>query len=111
MKVIINRCFGGFSLSPAVMAELGLTEEHHRYGYLSADDLFPEEQGYVETLLVRSHPRLLAAVEKVGIDKAAGDYARLEIVEIPDEAVEYAYVHDYDGSESVVWSLSPIHHA
>jgi hypothetical protein len=110
MKVVINRCYGGFGLSDdAVMryAELkginlvmepsdskimgatfyvdGIKDDKHYFSYydLSSD---------------RSDPFLIQVVEEMG-DKANGWAAELRIVDIPDE-VEWE-IEEYDGIEWV----------
>lgn len=82
MKVVINKCFGGFSLSEEAYEFLGLEWDGHGYGY--NDD--------------RTDERLVECVEKLG-EKSFGDFARLEVVEIPDGA-EW-YIDDYDGIETI----------
>lgn len=83
MKVVINRCFGGFGLSDEALArynELAGTNLEHQWGQDRAD------------------PFLVQVVEELGA-KANDICADLKIVDIPDD-VEW-YVHDYDGLESV----------
>ena len=83
MKVVINRCFGGFGLSDEALArynELAGTNLEHYYG------------------IERNDPLLVQVVEELGA-KANGFCADLKIVDIPDD-VEW-YVHEYDGLESV----------
>jgi len=103
MKVVINRCFGGFSISKEaaeLMAEMGCerakkelqetkdSEQFYGYGIVEG---MPD--GYD-----RTSKYLVAAVEKLG-NKASGKLANLKVVEIPDD-VEYE-IDDYDGSESI----------
>jgi len=110
MKVVINRCFGGFGLSDdAIMryAELkginlvmepsdsiimgatfyvdGIKDDAHYFSYydLSGD---------------RSDPFLIQVVEEMG-DKVNGFASELRIVEVPDE-VEWT-IEEYDGIEWV----------
>ncbi len=47
----------------------------------------------------RDDPDLISVVEELGSEKASGDFAELEIVEIPDD-VNYE-IDDYDGMESI----------
>lgn len=84
MKVVINHCFGGFSLSEAAYKELGIPWDG--YGYLTGLDI------------PREDPRLVACVEKLGA-KANGQHAQLSVVEIPDD-VEW-FIDDYDGNEII----------
>lgn len=88
MKVVINKCFGGFSISRecaeymaskgSERAKLELQESttDKWYGYGSVDGL----DGYEYD---RNDPLLVQAVEALG-EKADGNYARLKVVEIPD---------------------------
>ena len=84
MKVVINKCFGGFGLSKEAYDFLGL--EWNGYGYAYRD----EEK--------RTDPKLIECVETLG-HKADGYFANLKVVEIPDD-VEWE-INDYDGIESI----------
>lgn len=100
MKVVINRKFGGFSISRAAaqfMADRGnararaeLAKGGSWYGFGYAEG-FPG--GYD-----RGDPDLIAAVEALG-DAANGDAARLRVIEIPD-GIEWE-LDEYDGVESI----------
>lgn len=81
MKVVINRCYGGFGLSEEAYKFLGL--EWDEYGHAEIE---------------RNDPKLVECVEALG-KKANGDFAKLKVVEIPD-GIDY-YIHDYDGIESI----------
>ena len=81
MKVVINRCYGGFGLSEEAVKYLG--------GY---------EWGTYERGYNRDDPDLVRCVEELGT-KADGRYAQLKVVEIPD-GVAFT-VEDYDGMEWV----------
>ena len=94
MKVVVNRCFGLFSVSEEVYKELGKKWDGH--GYFENEDFGIESNNYLE---YRSAPELIKAIEKVGIEKSTGSLAALEIVDIPG-GVEW-YISDYDGSETV----------
>lgn len=80
MKIIINDCFGGY----------GLSED------------FLEKYGKEFKELKRNDPQLVAAIEEFGEEESSGYYAKLRIVEIPDDCTDY-YVHEYDGEESVIY--------
>jgi hypothetical protein len=82
VKIVVNKCYGGFSLSKAACIELGI--EWDGYGYFLGDD--------------RSNTRLVEVVEKLG-DKANGRHASLRVVEIPDD-IEW-HIEDHDGMEHV----------
>jgi len=82
MKIVINKCYGGFGLSQEGVEFIGL--EWDGYGHYSD--------------LPRNDPRLVACVEQLG-EKANGKYASLKVVEIPDD-IKYT-IADYDGIEHV----------
>jgi hypothetical protein len=94
MKIAINKCHGGFSLSEAVYAELGIKWDD--YGYLSNEDLGITSDNY---LAYRQDPRLIAAIENVGKEYASGGLAKVRIVEIPDD-VNWE-IKEYNGIETI----------
>ena len=82
MKVVINRCYGGFGLSKEAYEFLG--KEWDDYGFANSID--------------RSDPKLVKCVETLG-DKANGRFAELKVVEIPDDIAWY--IDEYDGMETI----------
>lgn len=101
MKVVINKCYGGFGLSDAAIlrwAELkGLTlYKKDSLQYTSPD--CDRNSLLSDYSIARDDPILVQVVEELE-DKANGYYAGLEIVEIPDD-VEW-HIEEYDGREWV----------
>lgn len=117
MKVVINRCFGGFSISleaarfmaargnKQAIAEVAeyngkladQSKQHHlerKYGVKFYGYGHTGNHGGYE----RNNVDLVSAVEKLG-DAASGELANLCIIDIPD-GVEYE-IDDYDGLESI----------
>ena len=83
MKVVINRCFGGFSIS-----QKGI-------------ELYNKITGKNQTSqyrFERTDPDLIRVIEQLG-DEADGSCARLDIVDIPD-GINWE-IDDYDGKESI----------
>lgn len=85
MKIVINKCYGGFGLSKEAM------------------DLYLEKKGMQgENLhgseIERDDPVLVEVVEELGI-LASDVYSELDIVDIPDD-VEWE-IEEYDGNEWV----------
>ena len=82
MKVVINKCYGGF----------GLSDE--------AEKMFQQRKGTQKPIyssgIERNDPDLIAIVETLGI-KADNDFSKLKIIEIPDD-VDFC-VEEYDGIE------------
>jgi hypothetical protein len=128
MKIVINKCFGGFGLSRAAELELLARECGHvkledpatYYGFAKHEDAKERYRDDVEKAEKfdwfwvhfkdgkpvnddhryngRACPKLVALVEEWG-ERANGRYARLAVVEIPD-GVEWE-IDNYDGQESV----------
>ena len=80
MKIVINGCFGGFSLSDIAVKVLGLQSS---YSYID-----------------RTDERLIALVEACS-DTASGSFSNLRVVEIPDSATDWE-IEEYDGLESII---------
>jgi len=83
MKVVINKCYGGFGLSEKAI-EL--------YKKLSG------EQNVYDFCIPRTDKHLIEVIEQLGKD-ANNEYSNLAIVEIPD-GIEYE-IDDYDGMETI----------
>ncbi len=77
-KIVVNACYGGYSLSPRALHALGLNE------YADAP--------------ARDDPELVALVESMG-EGAAGPCALLKVVEIPAD-VDWE-IQEHDGQEWV----------
>lgn len=83
MKVVINKCYGGFGLSFAAL---------ERYNELSDN---PVEYAWQ---ISRNDPILVQVVEEMG--GLVNSYcSELKVVEIPDD-VKW-YIDDYDGFEKI----------
>lgn len=91
MKIVINSCYGGFSLSESAAAYMGTST------YSLDED-------------IRTDPRLVDMVER-DAPAASGRYANLTVVEIPDNATDWE-LNEYDGYESITYVVDgKIHHA
>jgi len=128
MKLVINKCYGGFGISdeatlllieqnsPFVQKKPAAEYFHKPYnsenfkalrdGFLQADRWggCVYKDGFVYyldefTVDCRSDPALIQAVETLGT-KASGSCADLQVVEIPD-GTDFI-IKEYDGFESVV---------
>ena len=94
MKVVINTCHGGFSLSKEAL-DLYVKEKGIDPGAWNGKFKYYENLSYRGTI-PRHDPVLVRIVEELG-DEANGVYAELKVVDIPDE-VQYT-IQEYDGSE------------
>ncbi len=95
MKIVINRCHGGFGLSTKAVTE---------YNQLTGKNLteygdFPTEDGkYVGEVVKRDDPTLITVIEALG-KEANSRFSDLAIVEIPDDVAWH--IEEYDGLEWV----------
>lgn len=85
MKVVINDCYGGFSLTDAAMKE-----------YKNRKNI--TDLTFYDYDIPRECPVLVAMVEEQGT-AINGDFSALKVVEIPD--VVNWYIEEYDGMEHV----------
>ena len=102
MKIVINTCFGGFGLSKEAvtrMADRGCPEAIQ---HLANVKMWNADEGgtlwHDLSIIPRDDRDLVDAVKHLGV-QADGNYARLRIVEIPDD-VKF-YIADYDGVEHI----------
>jgi hypothetical protein len=113
MKVVINRCFGGFGLSKEAFELLlerkGIEYEttpakfpigdhdvnYYQKGHVGEDNFYISGYEFYEN---RNDPDLVSVVEELG-EKAHGWASELAVVEVPDDAKWY--IHEYDGMEHV----------
>lgn len=146
MKIVVNRCYGGFGLSPQAMRRVAdlmgkecyffesvIVNMSHRYqavdqneagqvfswcaftvpnptsvacdyedwGKMSQEERIACNERWDTISLPnfrsdRTNPILVQVVEELG-EKASGRFAKLEVVEIPDE-LEWE-IEEYDGNE------------
>jgi len=84
-KIVINRCYGGFSLSE---------EANELYSKYSGKD----RKDFYDRYLERDDPILIRVVEELG-EKANGGCAELYIEEL--EYGTFYRIDEYDGLESI----------
>ena len=86
MKVVINKCFGGFSLSEETLRRFNELD----IGYQRDDDP-----------AIRSNPKFIELLEEIGLEKAGGRFAKLVIIDIPMERTDTWHIEEYDGLEHI----------
>lgn len=94
MKIVINRCFGGFSLSDKCALALG--GEPHSVTSILVYYTFPNDKSEED---FRTSPELIHLMETKGSEWCSGRCAELKVVEIPD-GVDYI-ITEYDGLEQI----------
>lgn len=90
-KVVVNNCYGGFSLSQKAIArlvELGWTDA----------DTYSFSMRYPIRNESRHDPLLVQTVEELG-EAASGDFAHLIVKEIEGNVYR---IEEYDGMEAVI---------
>ena len=91
MRVVYNRCYGGFGLSKEALI---LYNDKRKQAGLSV----AEWDGQI---IDRHDGILLDVVDQLG-EKANSKFSKLKITEIPDEYANCYTIREYDGQESVV---------
>jgi hypothetical protein len=84
MKIVINKCYGGFGLSK------------------EAEELYVQKKnisGPLRIEILRNDSVLVEVVETLG-NKASGKYSELKVVEIPDDVTDWR-IEEYDGWEHI----------
>ena len=85
MTFILNKCYGGWSISDFAMEQLGL------------DSNYPDMDEVDEK-------KLAELINRYGSDKCSGRNAYLKVVEIPDNATDWD-IDEYDGIERIVYVI------
>jgi hypothetical protein len=101
MKVVLNKCYGGFGLSKKAAEAciaLGMTvgDDNESNFYCSKNYGYYAIEGYSRTF--RSDPRVVQVVEQLK-EEANGDFADLKVVDIPFDTTEGWTIEEYDGRE------------
>ena len=98
MKIVLNKCYGGFELSEFACEKLGCD---------------PFICDVYNGTLSRTDERLIDLIETYGSEKCGADDGgtALTIVEIPDETTDWE-IGDYDGIETVTYVVDgKLYHA
>lgn len=96
MKVLYNNQYGGFNFSDELLREFGIEEGCYKgEGYRFCQD--PDN---------RTNPKVIEAVERMGLEAASGDCCTLAIEEIGDNDI-YT-ITQFDGLERVRYVCTAI---
>ena len=82
MKIVLNKCYGGFSLSAKACEALGLKSRY--------------------TMIARNDERLIALMEEHGSAWVSGDCAKLVLVDVSDNYTDWE-MDEYDGLERITY--------
>jgi len=102
-KVVINNCFGGFSLSAtawALLAERKGGVLHTRESAWGTTHyiVMPDGAEIYNMHIERDDVDLVAVVEVLGTNAASSEDSQLEIVTLPDDVTQW-FIDEYDGEE------------
>lgn len=104
MKVVINGCYGGFSLSRKALHQLRELGNEHALADVDWGEKYSDGSvnsyhynGFLRSI-PRDDPQLVQVVEEMGAD-ANGSCADLVVIEIPD-GISW-HVEEYDGNEHI----------
>jgi hypothetical protein len=91
-QIVINRCYGGFSLSE-------LAKNKYKE---ATKDITRGAHWFADQDIRRDDPILIGIIKELGLKNAGGTFAKLEIIEIPDDVPYDGWtIQDYDGVEWV----------
>ena len=83
MTFVLNKCYGGFSLSDFAVEKLGVEDEYAFLNELEMD-------------------ALASLIREFGSEKCSGHHANLQVVEVPDTCTDYE-IDEYDGFEIITY--------
>jgi hypothetical protein len=86
MTFVLNKCYGGFSLSDFAVEKLGVEDEYSFLDELEMD-------------------ALASLIREFGSEKCSGRNANLQVVEIPDICTDYG-IDEYDGFEVMTYVVN-----
>lgn len=92
MVFVLNKRFGGWSLSDWAVEQLGVETNYPAFDEFDVD-------------------KLIQLINEYGSEKVSGRSAKLKVVEIPDTCTDYE-INDYDGFETIIYVVDgKIYHA
>ena len=89
MKLVLNKCYGGFSISDSAKEQLRIPSN---YPY----------RGHAKGLETRFHEDIAALIEKYGESEISGRFAKLEVYELPDTVTDWE-IDENDGYERLFY--------
>lgn len=106
MKIVINKCYGGPSLSEEAVKELKSRGIEWALEFYNDKNVYEEWNWYYLPGDYRTDPTLIELIES-NSKKYSGQCSELKVVEIPDD-IEYT-IENYDGIEHIaekhnIWS-------
>jgi len=94
MEIVINACYGDFSVSKPVYEKLGLKWDE--YGFLD-NQMFGLDSD--DICAYRASEKLISVIKELGGDASSGELAKLQIVTVPDD-IKW-HIVEHEGYESI----------
>ena len=91
MKIVINTSFAPFRLSDKVLYEIG----YDKKSGLTLSEFLGQNELNENQYEYRANPKLIAAIEKIGLRESEGRFNSIKIVEIPDDVEWIIQNEDY----------------
>jgi len=92
MLFVLNKCYGGWSLSDWAVEQLGVEDNYPLMSEVDVD-------------------KLAQLINEYGSAKVSGHSAKLKVVEVPDTCTDYE-INEYDGIECVTYVVNgKLYHA
>lgn len=92
MVFVLNKCFGGWSLSDWAVEQLGVEDNYPYRDEFSLD-------------------KLVQLINEYGSEKVSGRSAKLKVIEVPDTCTDYE-INEYDGIETITYVVDgKLYHA
>lgn len=108
-KVIINKCYGGFSFSESFRKEFerAFNKTHAIHFFTHFYDPYNDENHTNENIESRYDKTLIQFIENTGgLKNCEGSYSKLGFELVPTELVKYIQINEYDGLESITINIS-----
>lgn len=83
MLFVLNKCYGGWSLSDWAVEQLGVEDNYPLMSEVDVD-------------------KLAQLINEYGSAKVSGHSAKLKVIEVPDTCTDYE-IDEYDGIERVTY--------
>ena len=88
MKIVINACYGGFSVSKEFLKAYNIPYRTSSFNFVHSEEFID-----------RTDPRLIEFIETHGSEMASGPYSKLVVREIPKGTLYR--ITEYDGYEGI----------
>lgn len=89
INILINRCFGGYSLSEEAAEATSHIADRYK----------------LESFSYRTNPEILRIFDEMGSEAFSGHCSEIEKVSLPEETTDWM-ITEYDGCEEVIYVVN-----